>query len=72
MFTWAALHAAGDGKSSQGMEALAPMVICNVEPRFLVAEQLRQLNKLSDNIILKPVGRNTAPAIALAALNAIE
>ncbi|MDP1007937.1 sugar phosphate nucleotidyltransferase, partial [Klebsiella pneumoniae] len=46
------------------------MVICNEEHRFLVAEQLRQLNKLSNNIILEPVGRNTAPAIALAALQA--
>ena len=35
-----------------------------------VAEQLRQLNKLSNNIILEPVGRNTAPAIAPAALQA--
>lgn len=49
-----------------------PVVICNQEHRFLVAEQLRQINKLSHNIILEPVGRNTAPAIALAALSAIE
>lgn len=47
-------------------------MICNQEHRFLVAEQLRQINKLSHNIILEPVGRNTAPAIALAALSAIE
>ncbi len=38
--------------------------------RFLVAEQLRQINQLAGNIILEPVGRNTAPAIALAALSA--
>ncbi|HAU5562567.1 TPA: mannose-1-phosphate guanylyltransferase/mannose-6-phosphate isomerase [Serratia fonticola] len=55
-----------------GVEARAPLVICNEEHRFLVAEQLRQIKKLSHNIILEPVGRNTAPAIALAALNAIE
>lgn len=55
-----------------GIEVRAPMVICNEEHRFLVAEQLRQINKLSHNIILEPVGRNTAPAIALAALNAVE
>ncbi len=55
-----------------GVEARAPMVICNEEHRFLVAEQLRQIDKLSHNIILEPVGRNTAPAIALAALNAVE
>ncbi|KGT95840.1 mannose-1-phosphate guanyltransferase [Erwinia typographi] len=55
-----------------GVEAQSPVVICNEEHRFLVAEQLRQIKKLSHNIILEPVGRNTAPAIALAALNAIE
>ncbi len=55
-----------------GLEILEPMVICNEEHRFLVAEQLRQLDKLSKNIILEPVGRNTAPAIALAALQAIK
>lgn len=54
------------------VDALEPVVICNEEHRFLVAEQLRQLNKLSQSIILEPVGRNTAPAIALAALNAIN
>ncbi|WP_370559468.1 mannose-1-phosphate guanylyltransferase/mannose-6-phosphate isomerase [Edwardsiella tarda] len=54
------------------VDAREPVVICNQEHRFLVAEQLRQINKLSYNIILEPVGRNTAPAIALAALSAIE
>ncbi|SFN62633.1 mannose-1-phosphate guanylyltransferase [Izhakiella capsodis] len=48
-----------------------PVVICNENHRFMVAEQLRQIDMLSHNIILEPVGRNTAPAIALAALNAI-
>jgi UTP-glucose-1-phosphate uridylyltransferase len=55
-----------------GLDIHEPMVICNEEHRFLVAEQLRQLNKLSKNIILEPVGRNTAPAIALAALQATQ
>ena len=55
-----------------GVQARDPVVICNEEHRFLVAEQLRQVNKLSHNIILEPVGRNTAPAIALAALNAVD
>lgn len=54
------------------LEVREPVVICNEEHRFLVAEQLRQINKLSNNIILEPIGRNTAPAIALAALNAIK
>ncbi|MGN5006708.1 mannose-1-phosphate guanylyltransferase/mannose-6-phosphate isomerase [Aeromonas sp. 96A] len=49
-----------------------PLVICNEDHRFLVAEQLRHLNKLAHNIILEPAGRNTAPAIALAALTALQ
>ncbi|CRY53280.1 mannose-1-phosphate guanylytransferase%2C ManC protein [Yersinia intermedia] len=56
----------------EGISVREPVVICNEEHRFLVAEQLRQIHKLSHNIILEPVGRNTAPAIALAALNAIS
>jgi mannose-1-phosphate guanylyltransferase len=55
-----------------GMSAGAqPMVICNEEHRFLVAEQMRQQN-LQPSILLEPVGRNTAPAIALAAIKALE
>lgn len=53
-----------------GLDAAYPLVICNEEHRFLVAEQLRQTGKLAGNIILEPAGRNTAPAIALAALTA--
>ncbi len=52
----------------------APIVVCNAEHRFLVAEQIRSLDPLSDDndvtIILEPEGRNTAPAVALAALAA--
>ncbi|MDW4577722.1 mannose-1-phosphate guanyltransferase [Atlantibacter hermannii] len=48
----------------------SPVVICNEQHRFIVAEQLRKLSKLTENIILEPAGRNTAPAIALAALAA--
>ncbi|GAB5413282.1 MAG: mannose-1-phosphate guanylyltransferase/mannose-6-phosphate isomerase [Congregibacter sp.] len=47
-----------------------PIVICNDDHRFMVAEQLRQLNVKASAIILEPEGRNTAPAIALAALQA--
>lgn len=46
----------------------APVVICNDAHRFLVAEQLRQMGNEPGQIILEPVGRNTAPAVALAAL----
>ena len=44
-----------------------PLIICNEEHRFFVAEQLREVDALGD-ILLEPVGRNTAPAIGLAAL----
>jgi len=46
-----------------------PLVVCNEEHRFLVAEQLRQIKTNNSGIILEPTGKNTAPAIALAALN---
>ncbi|WP_434583981.1 mannose-1-phosphate guanylyltransferase/mannose-6-phosphate isomerase [Klebsiella sp. R390] len=55
-----------------GLDVINPMLICNEQHRFLAAEQLRQINKLSNNIILEPVGRNTAPAIALAAFCAMK
>ncbi len=49
----------------------APLVIANEEHRFLVAEQLAQLGTRAEALILEPVGRNTAPAIAVAALRAM-
>lgn len=55
-----------------GIEHNAPVVICNEEHRFSVAEQFRTSNINNSGIILEPVGRNTAPAIALAALNAVK
>jgi mannose-1-phosphate guanylyltransferase len=54
----------------QGLPVAQPLVICNESHRFLVAEQLRQLGALSHNILLEPAARNTAPAVALAALQA--
>jgi len=48
----------------------SPVVVCNDEHRFLVAEQLRDLGREDTSIILEPTGRNTAPAIAIAALEA--
>lgn len=53
-----------------GLGAALPRLICNEEHRFLAAEQLRQLGMDDAEILLEPVGRNTAPAIALAALQA--
>lgn len=53
----------------RGLECAGPSVICNDEHRFLVAEQLREQGIHDSRVILEPVGRNTAPAIALAALD---
>ena len=55
----------------EGLEVGQPRLICNEQHRFLAAEQLRQLGMEQANILLEPVGRNTAPAIALAALQAV-
>jgi len=50
----------------------APIVVCNVEHRFMVAEQLNEIGFSESAIILEPLARNTAPALALAALHARE
>jgi mannose-1-phosphate guanylyltransferase/mannose-6-phosphate isomerase len=50
---------------------VAPLVVTNEDHRFMVAEQLRQAGCRPAAIILEPVGRNTAPAIAVAALQAV-
>ncbi|MBB1400976.1 mannose-1-phosphate guanylyltransferase/mannose-6-phosphate isomerase [Pseudoalteromonas sp. SG45-1] len=55
-----------------GLEHSPAMLICNEEHRFIAAEQVRQLGVKHSGIFLEPVGRNTAPAIALAAFKAIE
>jgi len=58
-------------KRLHGLDVHSSVTICNEEHRFFVAEQLREIDKLG-SIILEPVGRNTAPAIALAALSSLE
>ena len=58
-------------RRTSGLEAAAPIVVCNEEHRFVVAEQLRQLDLQPSALILEPKGRNTAPALALAALQAV-
>ena len=55
-----------------GPQFAPPMVICNNEHRFVVAEQLRSAGISGATIILEPVGRNSAPAIAAAAVLAAE
>lgn len=52
-----------------GLDIETPLVICNEEHRFLAAEQLRAIGLDNCRILLEPVGRNTAPAITLAALD---
>lgn len=54
------------------VEETAPLVVCNEEHRFMVAEQLRQVGLRSSGMILEPEGRNTAPAVALAAVQALQ
>jgi mannose-1-phosphate guanylyltransferase / mannose-6-phosphate isomerase len=55
-----------------GLDTSAPLIVSNNEHRFLVAEQLRDISIVPSVQILEPVGRNTAPAVAAAALWAIE
>lgn len=56
-----------------GLAAIeSPLIVCNNEHRFMVAEQLQEIGLSANGIILEPCARNTAPAIALAALKAIE
>lgn len=57
-------------KRLETLDIQSSITLCNEEHRFFVAEQLRAINKLG-RIMLEPVGRNTAPAIALAALAAV-
>ena len=51
-----------------GLDCLPPIIVCNEEHRFIAAEQLRAIDMRHGGIILEPAGRNTAPAICLAAL----
>ena len=51
---------------------IQPLIVCNEDHRFLVAEQLRAVNIDAHSILLEPVAKNTAPAIVLAALNVMN
>jgi len=56
-----------------GLDNLAdPIIVCNADHRFLVAEQCQQIDIKNPTILLEPVGRNTAPAIAAAALQSLK
>ena len=52
------------------VDVAAPLVVCNQEHRFMVAEQMRAAGVQPAAVVLEPVGRNTAPAVAVAALHA--
>ncbi len=57
----------------KGIEEIAlPVFLCNQEHRFLVAEQVREVGATTEALILEPVARNTAPAIAAAALHLVQ
>jgi mannose-1-phosphate guanylyltransferase/mannose-6-phosphate isomerase len=55
-------------KRVEGAHFASPMIVCNQEHRFLIAEQLRESGIADPTIVLEPVGRNTAPVAAVAAL----
>ena len=59
-------------KRLEQLEHAAPIVVCNDEHRFIVAEQARQIGVEDLSIILEPFGKNTAPAIAVAAVHAVQ
>ena len=61
-----ALRVAGDAGRT------APLVVANEEHRFVIAEQLREIGQGQPTIVLEPVARNTAPAVAAAALLAAQ
>ncbi len=56
------------GRVADPARFAAPLVICNDEHRFIVAEQLREAEVTPQAVVLEPEGRNTAPAAALAAI----
>jgi mannose-1-phosphate guanylyltransferase / mannose-6-phosphate isomerase len=60
------------GLAQGGLQVEPPLVVGNEEHRFLVLDQLRELKMEPAAVLLEPVGRNTAPAVTLAALQAQE
>ena len=58
-------------QGTPGVELAPPMVVCNEEYRFVIAEQLRLLGE-NGTVVLEPFGRNTAPALTMAALAATK
>lgn len=56
----------------EGIVTEKPIIVCNAEHRFIVAEQMRAIQVQDPQIILEPQGKNTAPAVAVAALHALQ
>ena len=60
-------------KRLEGLQNVdSPLIVCNEDQRFIVAEQMREIRIEPKSILLEPVKRNTAPAVTIAALKAIE
>ena len=64
-------HLRSQSLAAEDIEVAKPCVVGNEEHRFLVLDQLRELKGEPSSLMLEPVGRNTAPAVALAALQAV-
>ena len=61
-----------NGLGPEVPRAPAPMVVCNAEHRFIAAQQLTEAGVYPACLLLEPAGRNTAPALTLAALQAVK
>jgi mannose-1-phosphate guanylyltransferase/mannose-6-phosphate isomerase len=59
-------------RRTDGLSVEAPIIVCNEQHRFMVAEQMRQMDRKPTAIVLEPAARNTAPAVALAAFAAMK
>ena len=70
LFQEAALRLAG--LAAADIAPAAPLVVGNEEHRFLALDQLREVRQMPSAVVLEPAGRNTAPALTLAALQALE
>jgi mannose-1-phosphate guanylyltransferase/mannose-6-phosphate isomerase len=66
------LNTLGVGNNSSGIEIDKTLIVTNEEHRFLVTDQLRELPQVQATLLLEPIGRNTAPALTLAAFYASE
>jgi len=65
------LDGLADARAGQAIPVASPIVVCNEQHRFLVVDQLEEEGHRAATVILEPVGRNTAPALTLAALAAV-